>query len=97
MGLLVLSSMFLLPVLMWTRIGQHWRRSAQLAGASTLAIFLPLYMLDNLFNAMVNPIYAVAAGGVTALAWQLRPRTARATAPMVRQTSSITSRLGARS
>lgn len=97
-GLMALTSMFLLPVLLWVRLPQHWRRSAQLAGASALVIFLPIYMLDNLFNAMVNPIYAVAAGGVTALAWQLAPRVsrvARAAGVVVRQSGPMTTRLGA--
>jgi tetratricopeptide (TPR) repeat protein len=37
------------------------------SAAGALAILLSLYMIDNLFNAMMNPIYALAIGGLTAL------------------------------
>ena len=38
-----------------------------MAPAGALAILLGLYMLDNLLNAMINPIFMVAAGGITGL------------------------------
>jgi hypothetical protein len=37
------------------------------AGAEALAIVLPLYMLDALANAMINPIYMIAGGGLISL------------------------------
>jgi len=40
----------------------------EFAGATVLATVLVLYALDNLLNAMVNPIYLLAAGGLTGLA-----------------------------
>lgn len=37
---------------------------AEAAGATVLATVLVLYAMDNLLNAMVNPIYLLAAGGM---------------------------------
>ena len=38
------------------------------APAAALAVLLGLYMLDNLSNAMYNPIYVLAAGGLAGMA-----------------------------
>lgn len=39
----------------------------KLAGATVLATVLVLYAMDNLLNAMVNPIYMLGAGGLVGL------------------------------
>jgi hypothetical protein len=49
------------------------------AGATVLAVVMILYALDNLLNAMVNPLYLLAAGGIPAVLDQAAPR---AGAPM---------------
>jgi hypothetical protein len=43
---------------------------APLAGATVIATVVVLYTLDNLLNAMVNPIYLVGAGGLGAVRWR---------------------------
>ncbi|HWR01742.1 MAG TPA: hypothetical protein VN371_07730 [Chlorobaculum sp.] len=39
-----------------------------LAVPAVMAIFLAIYMIDNLLNAMINPIYMLFSGGLTGLA-----------------------------
>jgi len=39
----------------------------QIAPAVVLCVLLGLYMVDNLLNAMINPIFMVASGGITGL------------------------------
>jgi hypothetical protein len=43
-----------------------------MATAAPLAVLLLVHMCDNLLNAMVNPIYILAAGGLSALGPSLR-------------------------
>ncbi len=66
LGLASLTAIVLLPfVLVLRRIpAQHWLHPAAAAPAA-LAMFLALYAIDNLFNGMVNPIYFIAAGGIS--------------------------------
>jgi hypothetical protein len=66
-GLVSLTTSLLLPTAIWVV-----RPSAAIAlpgdaGAEALAIVLPLYMLDALANAMINPIYMIAGGGLISL------------------------------
>ena len=64
-GLISLTASLLLPVVVFMQ-----RHSAKLwsnrkvAPAAVLAVLITLYMLDCLLNAMVNPIYALACGGI---------------------------------
>lgn len=63
-GLLSFTSVLLLPPLLmlgWPR--RAWREAA-LAPAVILALLLLLHMIDNLMNAMVNPLYMVFAGAL---------------------------------
>jgi hypothetical protein len=64
-GVVSLFTAMLLPffLLWWHHPAGHWLHPA-VAPAAALAVVLVLYMIDNLFNAMVNPIFALAAGGV---------------------------------
>jgi len=41
---------------------------AEMAGATVMATVMVLYAMDNLLNAMVNPIYLLGAGGVAGIA-----------------------------
>ncbi len=43
-----------------TRVWRHPR----FAAASVLIVLMPIYMVDNLLNAMINPIYMLVAGGL---------------------------------
>lgn len=67
-GLASVTALVLLPVaLLIRRIpARDWATPA--AGpAAALAMLLTLYLIDNLFNAMLNPVYLLAAGGLSGL------------------------------
>lgn len=65
-GLVTVNAIVLLPfLLLLRRIGaRHWAQ-AYAAAPAALAMLLMLYSIDNLFNAMLNPIYLLAAGGLS--------------------------------
>ena len=67
-GLASLTAMILLPVVLLLRRvpAARWGHPAA-APAAALAVLLVLYMLDSLANAMPNPIYMLAAGGLGGL------------------------------
>ncbi len=64
-GLAALTSTLLLPPLIFLRrfAVRSWLHPA-IAPAGALAVLVALYVIDNLFNAMYNPIYMVAIGGL---------------------------------
>ena len=67
-GLVSLGLVLLLPtVVFWRRFRLADWGQPDLAPMAGFACILPLYVIDCLMNAMVNPIYTVAAGGI--LAW----------------------------
>jgi hypothetical protein len=70
-GLAALTAMLLLPSLLFVRRYPlaTWNMPL-VAPAAALALFVPLYMIDNLLNAMINPVYFVAAGALTGLRWR---------------------------
>lgn len=67
-GLASLTAFLLLPVF---RFLQRYPASLWLnrnvAPAAALAVLLVLYMLDCVLNAMINPIYTLACGGIAGL------------------------------
>ncbi len=67
-GLGSLTLVFLLPIVLflWRYPARSWI-TPKLAPAAALAVLLGLYLIDNLSNAMVNPIYMLAAGGLVGL------------------------------
>lgn len=68
-GLCSLSLSILLPVFLFLRkfsVRDYVKPS--IASAVAISALLILYMIDNLLNAMVNPIFMVAAGGLSATA-----------------------------
>ena len=73
-GLVALNGMHLLPTILFMRRyrTEEWLEP-DVAPTLTLAMILPLFMLDNLSNAMLNPIYAVAMGAVSGFVAQARP------------------------
>ncbi len=65
-GALTLSILLPVLVLMKRYNIKLWFRPE--TGCTTvLSIILGLYMIDNLLNAMINPIFIVAAGGITGI------------------------------
>jgi O-antigen ligase len=74
-GLASLTAVFLVPALNVRRVvGKRGWREPMFAAPIVLALLLVLYMMDNLLNAMVNPIFTLIAGGLTGLR---RPRLTR--------------------
>ncbi len=72
-GLASQTLVLLLPplLLLWRCPAEQWG-SRVFAPAAALATLLALYQVDCLFNAMLNPIYVVVAGGVGGLALRAR-------------------------
>lgn len=66
-GLAAMYGVLLLPsaVFLWRHRARELMRP-DVAGATVLMLVLVLYAMDNLLNAMVNPIYLLAAGGLAA-------------------------------
>ncbi len=66
-GLTALMSTWILPaVLLLRRVpAARWSDPAY-AGAAALAVSVLLYACDNLFNAMLNPVYMLCSGGLVA-------------------------------
>jgi hypothetical protein len=71
-GLVGLVSLFvsmLLPTfsLFWMRYPARLWANKRVASAAVIALVTALYMIDCLINAMINPIYILAAGGLAGL------------------------------
>jgi hypothetical protein len=64
-GLASITIALLMPLLLLTRRfpPNSWA-TPEIAPVAVLAIILGLYMVDNLMNDMVNPLFTLAAGGV---------------------------------
>lgn len=68
-GLISLFSFFLLPIasLFWLKLpASSWGRS-EVASAVAIALAVLMYTVDCLLNAMINPIYILAVGGLAGL------------------------------
>lgn len=67
-GLATLTIAVQLPVLLFVlRIRPvRWKQSS-MAAPAVMAVFLSIYMIDNLLNAMINPIYMLFCGGITSM------------------------------
>ena len=68
-GLLSVFSAFFVPVLAFIKRYPviYWFKP-QITPAAIITIVLLLYMIDTLFNAMINPIFILACGGVAGTA-----------------------------
>jgi hypothetical protein len=67
-GLITLIAILLLPPLLaYRRLGIKEWLSPEYAGTVAFACALSLWLIDNLFNAMYNPLYLLAAGGLAGL------------------------------
>lgn len=68
-GLISLTASLLLPVIGFLqRYPANLWFNPKVAPGAALAVLLTLYMLDCLLNAMINPIYIVACGGIAGAA-----------------------------
>jgi hypothetical protein len=67
-GLVAITTTLLLPAFLFLLRfrAAEWNRP-EVAPVAALALLLALYMIDNLANALVNPLYFIAAGGLTGL------------------------------
>ncbi len=68
-GLMLLVFSIQLPAILFMlrfKPGE-WNHKA-LAGPAVMAVFLALTMIDNLLNAMINPIYTLFSGALTGMA-----------------------------
>ena len=86
-GLTAITAAMLLPAaLVLYRLPKRtwWQPTA--APAVVLATLVVLYALDNLFNAMLNPIYVVTAGALTNLCLVIR---VAAAAPLAAQQARV--------
>ena len=71
-GLISLTTAILLPpLLLRKRVPPRWWAHPMAAPAAACAVLLVLHMCDNLLNAMVNPIFICAIGGLSALGTQV--------------------------
>jgi hypothetical protein len=72
-GLISMTVAMLLPMplLMWKIAPRYWGL-ASTAPAAALAMLVTLHMCDMLFNAMVNPIFLLGAGGIVGMEFSLR-------------------------
>ena len=67
-GLAAITTAILLPALLyWRRCPTKWWMHPMAAAGASFAVLLPLHMVDNLWNAMLNPIYVLVIGGLMAL------------------------------
>lgn len=68
-GLGSVFSAFFLPIIAFIRRypANYWFKP-QIGSAAVITIILLLYMVDSLFNAMINPIFILACGGVAGTA-----------------------------
>jgi hypothetical protein len=72
-GLLTLHLGMLLPSLLIAgQYSPQKRLDPEFAAVAVLAIFIPIFMLDCLLNAMINPVYILTVGGLASIA-AIRP------------------------
>lgn len=89
-GLISLTTMLLLPVLLLVRrlAAKQWHTPA-VAPAAALSLLLVLYAMDNLMNAMLNPIFVLIVGGLTGLYIQFPIQQAAAAAKQRAQRAAM--------
>jgi hypothetical protein len=92
-GLVSLYTAMLLPTfsLFWIRYPARLWANKKVAASAVIALITLLYMVDCLVNAMINPIYILAAGGIAGLVLKRERLNKRAT-PMVAAKPMLPSR-----
>jgi hypothetical protein len=72
-GLAAITTTVLLPPLLyWRRCRPRWWMHPMAAAGAAFAVLLPLHMMDNLWNAMLNPIYVLVIGGLISIGSTVR-------------------------
>jgi hypothetical protein len=73
-GVTLLTITILLPALiLWRRVPLPYWHHPIVAPAAAMALLLITHMIDNLLNGMVNPIFMLALGGISAIGPAIRP------------------------
>ncbi len=93
-GLLAITAAMLLPpLIIWRRCPPRLWSHPGVAPAAAMAVLLALYMLDNVLNAMPDPIFVLAMGGLTGIGPSIRaatqPRDGASGADGVRSRSAV--------
>jgi uncharacterized membrane protein len=91
-GLILLTLVITLPVymLLYRSTPGQWR-TAEYGAVSAMSVLLALYMIDNLLNGMVNPIFMLFNGGICGLLAKGVPgRAVVAEIVLAKRTSPIT-------
>ena len=77
-GLTAIMLVILMPaILFWKRCPPRWWMHPMAAAGAAFAVLLPLHMIDNLWNAMLNPIYVLLVGAMMGLGATTRAVQAR--------------------
>jgi hypothetical protein len=63
----VILTILLPSILFWWRCPPEFWRHPMAAPGAAFAVLLPLHMLDNLWNAMLNPVYVLVMGATVGL------------------------------
>lgn len=72
-GLAAIITAILMPaILYWWRCPPRWWMHPMAAAGASFSVLLPLHMMDNLWNAMLNPIYVLIIGGLVAVGSKAR-------------------------
>ena len=72
-GLVAFTLAILLPpLLVWARCPLSMWKHPGVAPAVAMAVLLSLYMLDNILNAMPDPIFTLALGGLAGIGPSIR-------------------------
>jgi hypothetical protein len=73
-GVIALTVTILLPALiLWRRVPLRYWHHPLVAPAAAMSLLLITHMIDNLLNGMVNPIFMIALGGLSAIGPKIRP------------------------
>jgi len=89
----LVASLVLPALLLLSRVPLRAWSSPAVAPGASLAVMLVLYMIDSLLNAMLNPVFVLAAGGIVAL-WGRVPELRRAAMAQTQQAREARARAG---
>jgi hypothetical protein len=72
-GLTAITMAILMPALLfWWRCPAKWWLHPVAAAGAAFSVLLPLHMVDNLWNAMLNPIFVLVIGALMGLGASVR-------------------------
>ena len=73
MSILLTITILLPALILWRRVPLKYWHHPLVAPAAAMALLLITHMIDNLLNGMVNPIFMLALGGISAIGPAIRP------------------------